>query len=318
MGDGNDAHTVSRMRHLSCSTALAVSIASICLQAQVASDPSPHQVRIVTVDSSVRLEVLDWGGTGRPLLFVGCYLSAHVYDDIAPKLRDQFHVYAITRRGIAPSDQPPAGYDPQRRADDVMDVIDQLGMQKPILVGNACGGHILHTLGAQHTDRIGGLVYADAAEDPTLKLSDYDFPPADRVNLAAFRGKPTPVTFPPAERRRIEVHPIDPAIRKALTEDHLVRPDYAAIKVPVLAIYRSTTLERALKDFPPTTDREREAVELAVTARRTVLTKWQNDLRGGVPGARIVELPSANLYMFLSHESDVIREIRSFAATLAP
>ena len=279
-------------------------------------DESPHQVRMVTVDASVRLEVLDWGGAGRPLLFVGCYLSAHVFDEIAPKLRDQFRVYAITRRGIAPSDQPPTGYDPQRRADDVMEVIDTLGMQKPLLFGNACGGHILHTLAAQHGSRLGGLIYADAAEDPTLKLSDYRFPAADRVNLAAFRGKPTPVAFPPAEQRRMERHPIDPTIRKAITEDHLVRPDYAAIKVPVLAIYRSTTLDQALKDFPPGTPREREAVELAVTARRTVLTKWQNDLRAGVPHARIVELPGANLFMFLSHEAEIIREIRTFAATL--
>ena len=75
-------------------------------------DPSPHAVRTVTVDSSVRLEVLDWGGSGRPLLFVGCYLSAHVFDDIAPKLRDQFHVYAVTRRGIGASDRPAVGYDP--------------------------------------------------------------------------------------------------------------------------------------------------------------------------------------------------------------
>ena len=140
-------------------------------------DPSPHQVRMVTVDSSVRLEVLDWGGAGRPLLFVGCYLSAHVFDDIAPKLRDQFHVYAVTRRGIGASDHPAAGYDPQRRSDDILEVIDDLGMRKPLLVGNACGGHILHTLGGQHPERLGGLVYVEAAEDPTLKLSDYDFPP---------------------------------------------------------------------------------------------------------------------------------------------
>jgi pimeloyl-ACP methyl ester carboxylesterase len=75
-------------------------------------DPSPHQVRFVTVDSSVRLEVLDWGGTERPILFVGCYLSAHVYDNIAPKLIDQFRVYAVTRRGVGASDHH--GTDPQR------------------------------------------------------------------------------------------------------------------------------------------------------------------------------------------------------------
>ncbi len=271
---------------------------------------------MVTVDDSVRLEVLDWGGSGRPLLFVGCYLSAHVFDEFAPTMRDTFHVYAVTRRGVTASDQPAAGYDPQRRADDVLEVIDALGLQKPLLVGNACGGHILHTLGAQHPDRLGGLVYLDAAEDPTLKLSDYGFPPADRVNLDAFRGKPVPVIFPPAEQRRLDAQPIDPVIRKAITEDHLVRPEYARIKAPVLAVYRSTTLEQSLLDFPPSNEREREAVELAVAARRTMLKKWQDDLRAGVPDARIVEIPGANLYMFLSHPNEVAREIRAFAATL--
>jgi len=296
---------------------LAVSVRVTAAQVDSSiADPSPHEVRMVSVDTSVRLEVLDWGGSGRPLLFVGCYLSAHVFDDIAPKLRDRFHVYAVTRRGVGASDRPSVGYDPQRRADDILEVITALGMRKPILVGNACGGHVLHTVGGQHPDRVGALVYLDAAEDPTIKLSEYAFPPADRVNLDAFRGKPVPVTFPRAEQRRLEAQPIDPVIRKAITEDHLVRPDYASIKVPVLALYRTTTLEQAMKDFPPRTDREREAVELAVAARRTVLERWQSDLRAGVPTARIVEVPNANLFMFLSNESDVLREIRDFAATL--
>lgn len=280
------------------------------------SDQSPHDVRMVTVDTSVRLEVLDWGGQGRPLLFVGCYLSAHVFDDIAPKLRDRFHVYAVTRRGVGASDKPTVGYDPQRRADDILEVMGALGLRKPILVGNACGGHVLHTLGGQQPDRVGALVYLDAAEDPTIKLSEYAFPPTERVNLEAFRGKPVPVTFPPAEQHRLKTQPIDPVIRKAITEDHLVRPDYARIKVPVLALYRTTTLEQTLKDFPPRTEREREAVELAVSARRTVLRRWQGDLLAGVPTARIVEVPNANLFMFLSNEADVVREIRAFAATL--
>jgi hypothetical protein len=31
-------------------------------------DPSPHQVRSITVDSSVKLEVFDWGGSGTPIV----------------------------------------------------------------------------------------------------------------------------------------------------------------------------------------------------------------------------------------------------------
>ena len=79
-------------------------------------DPSPHTTRFVTVDSSVRLEVLDWGGAGRPILFVGCYLTAHVYDDIAPKLTDQFHVFAVTRRGVGASDPSSLAVSTQEKA----------------------------------------------------------------------------------------------------------------------------------------------------------------------------------------------------------
>ena len=296
-------------------------LAGLCLLAAQAGagwrDPSPHQARVVTVDSSVRLEVLDWGGAGRPIVFVGCYLTAHVYDNIAPKLTDKFHVYAVTRRGIGASDRPATGYDPQRRAADILDVMTQLGMQKPILVGNSCGGGILHTLGAQHPDRIGGLVYLDAAEDPTLKAEDYEKVEIDRANLPAFAGKPAPpVVFPEAEVRLIKERPVDPVIRKAITEDNNVKPEYARIRVPVLAIYRVVTLERALKDYPPQNDRQRAALGQAYAAARAMLSKWQRDLLAGVPTARIVELPDANLYMFLSNEADIIRELRTFAGTL--
>src|SRR6195256_4294054 len=92
-------------------------------------DPSPHQVRWITVDSSVRLEVLDWGGSGPPLVLLGCYLTAHVHDEFAPKLTNQFHVYGITRRGIGASDKPATGYSVQRSADDVLEVLDSIDVQ---------------------------------------------------------------------------------------------------------------------------------------------------------------------------------------------
>jgi pimeloyl-ACP methyl ester carboxylesterase len=302
-------------------TALVVGLYLLAAQAGTTwRDPSPHQVRFVTVESSVRLEVLDWGGTGRPILFVGCYLTGHVYDNIAPKLTDQFRVYAVTRRGVGASDHPATGYDPQRRADDILEVIGAVGMQKPILIGSSCGGDILHTLGAQHPDRLGGLVYLDGAEDPTLTMADYGFAPADVAQILAHMparvGKSVPVTFPEGERRQMTERPLDPAIRQAIVDDNKVRPDYARIRVPVLAIYRTETMEQTLKDYPPINEQQRAALNQSYAGKRARLSKWQRDLLAGVPTARIVELPDANLYMFLSNEADVLREVRAFAATL--
>jgi hypothetical protein len=48
-----------------------LSIASFWSSAYAApqTDATPHKVQMVTVEPGVRLEVLDWGGSGRPLLF---------------------------------------------------------------------------------------------------------------------------------------------------------------------------------------------------------------------------------------------------------
>ena len=48
-----------------------------------------------------------------------------------------------------------------------------------------------------------------------------------------------------------------------------------------------------------------------------MIARWQRDLRAGVPTARVVNLVGANLYMFLSNEADMLREIREFGATTA-
>ena len=78
-------------------------------------DPSSHIIRFVTVDRGVRLEVLDGGGSGPPLvLLAGLGNSAHVFDQFAPKLMDLNHVYGITRRGFGRSSAPPSGYSADR------------------------------------------------------------------------------------------------------------------------------------------------------------------------------------------------------------
>src|SRR5439155_689228 len=113
-----------------------------------------------------------WGGSGLPLVLLGCYLTAHVYDELAPKLTNQFHVYAITRRGIGASGKPATGYTVHRSADDLLEVLDSLKAQKPLLVGNSCAGQVLTMFASQHPDRLSGLVYLDGASDPTTPPYD--------------------------------------------------------------------------------------------------------------------------------------------------
>ena len=278
-------------------------------------DPSPHQVRWVTVDSSVRLEVLDWGGSGPPLVLLACYLSTHVYDEFAPKLTDQSHVYGITRRGIGASDKPATGYSVQQSANDLFEVFNSLKLQRALLVGHSCAGQVLTMFAAQHADRLRGLVYLDGATDPTLTPADVGAPMPDPATLPRRipERRERGWAFPPG----LDQEPLDPVIRRAITLDARMKPDYARVRAPVLAIYQAQRpFEEVAAGYTIRHDQERAALRQEYAATRALYTRWQQDLRAGVPTARIVELTGASLFMFLSDEADVLREIRAFAATL--
>lgn len=127
-------------------------------------DPTRHTVRYITVDNNVKLEVLNWGGSGRALvLLTGLGDNAHVYDKFAPKLTASYHVYGITRRGFGSSSSPATGYSADRLGDDVLAVINSLNLNRPVLVGHSIGGEELSSVGSRHPEKIAGLIYLDAA-----------------------------------------------------------------------------------------------------------------------------------------------------------
>jgi non-heme chloroperoxidase len=273
-------------------------------------------------------------------VLLGCYLTAHIHDEFAPKLTNEFHVYGITRRGIGASDKPSTGYTVQRSANDVLEVLDSLNLQKSVLVGTSCAGQILTMFAGQHSDRLYGLVYLDGATDSTLAPDDPPMPdpttlprsiqsaPApDYSSFEAFsRRRDLKVIFPEAEwHQQFAANPdgsvgrslLSPEIRRAITVDARLKPNYAGIRVPVLAMYQAQRpFEEEAADFDIRNEQERAALHQQYAATRALYTRWQRDLLAAVPTARIVELPGANLFMFLSNEADVLREIRAFAATL--
>jgi non-heme chloroperoxidase len=330
-------------------TALAILEGYVCVLAlgsQVSPwrDRSPHEVRRVTVESTIQLQVLDWGGSGTSIVLLGCYVSAHMYDEFAPKLTNGFHVYGITRRGVGESDKPESGYTVQRSADDVLEVLDALNVDKAILVGHSCAGQILTLFAAQHAGRLHGLVYLDGASDPTMTPSDVGHSMPDRKILPPPIKPPAPPdnrsfealrasqlnsrgwAFPEGELLQQYVQNPDGSvsqstmpstIRRAITIDARLKPDYSRIRVPVLAIYqRELPFDDVATKYAITEERQRAALFQEYSATRAMYDRWQRDLRHAVPSARIVDLPGASLYMFLSNESDVLREVRAFSATL--
>lgn len=296
--------------------ALSVAPAPLCAQSGGASsDRSAHHIQRVTVEPGVELEVLDWGGSGPPLVLLACYLSAHVYDTFAPTLTSQFHVYGMTRRGIGASDKPATGYSVQQSSNDLHEVFNALSLPRVLLVGHSCAGQVLTLFAGQHGDRLRGLVYLDGATDPTVTAADVGTPMPDLATLPrpSAERPPRPWSFPDA----VNQEPLDPVIRKAITIDARMRPDYSRVRVPVLALYQAQrSFADVAADYTIRTDQERSALRQEYDATRALYARWQQDLRAALPDARIVDLTGANLFMFLSNEADVLREMRAFAASL--
>jgi non-heme chloroperoxidase len=310
------------------------------------SDTSLHKTVFVTVEEGVRLEVLDWGGTGPSMvLLAGSGNTAHVFDDFAPRLTGFCHVFGITRRGFGASSHSMNGYDDQRLADDVLRVLDQLKISEPVLTGHSMAGSEMTTLASEHPSRVRGLIYLDAGSDPT------DFPASSPAYMQLFNKLPAPLrappprtvedrktfkayqewqvrsgdtAFPESELRNIyETNP-DGSIGRATAspvahseiDKGARKRDYSRIRVPVLAFF---ALPMAADDprqrYRPKTADERAAIEAFDAATLVYIKRYETSIRG-IPGARIVELPGAKHYVFLSNEAEVVRETRKFVQGL--
>lgn len=308
--------------------------------AQSDEDKSPHTVHFVTADSNVKLEVLDWGGSGRAIvLLAGLGDTAHVYDEFATKLTGTYHVYGITRRGFGASSVPDSGYSADRLGDDVLAAIDSLGLRRPILVGHSIAGQELSSVGSRHPEKVAGLVYLEAAyfyayydpsrgnltldaldvqrkldqlqpgKEPTdqraliRELLNGDLPQLQKdlkETLKDLESSPPPPPQPPPSSEFSPTQAILHGMQK-----------YTKISVPVLVIqaFPRRVGPEEMGDDPASRD--------AAKARMLKLVGGQiKAFRSGVPSARVITIPDADHYIYRSNEADVLREINLFVSSL--
>jgi non-heme chloroperoxidase len=301
-------------------------------------DPSPHTVQMIPVDNDVKLEVLDWGGMGRPLvLLTGLGDNAHVFDKFAPKLTANYHVYGITRRGFGASSAPEpdaTNYTAGRLGEDVLAVIDALHLNKPVVAGHSVAGEELSYIGVHHPEKVAGLIYIDAGYPyalydevngalmmdavelrKQLSVLSGNFP-ADpqkymddltanlqRVEKEVAQQKQDTEGIPPPPPGNRAMPPIPMAIRSG-------QERFTTFHVPALVIFADPhDFGGAMKDNP----KARAAMQAANdrdTERQAVAFERQ------VPSAHVVRIPNASHYVFRSNEADVLREMNAFISTL--
>lgn len=303
-------------------------------------DSSPHSVQFVAVDDNVKLEVLDWGGSGRPLvLLAGLGNTAHIFDRFALKLTPTHHVYGITRRGFGASSAPvPANnnYSADRLGDDVLAVLDALKLNHPVLVGHSIAGEELSSVATRHPEKVAGLVYLDAGypyafydrSHGDLRIDSMELkkeleqviPGSGRSDQKPLIQELLQTTLPQVEK---DLHaqqkwlqaappssgaPSLPPVSLAILAGE---QKYTDIRVPVLAFFA----------FPQDLAETVFADDPAAHARLEALNRADSDtqinaFQSGIPSARVVRLPHANHFLFISNETDVLRDMNAFLEKL--
>jgi len=296
-----------------------------CALSQPAQDNSPHRIDFVTVQEEVKLEVLDWGGSGRPVvLLAGAGDTAHVFDTFAPKLTASYHVYGITRRGFGASSAPPptlANYSADRLGRDVTAVLSALNLSGTVLAGHSLAGEELSAIGSRSPERVAALIYMDAAYsyafyDPVrgdfaldlLELRrklDKLVPGREDQDAMAVIDKLLKEELPrferdlQAERKNLETAmPVPVSLPPVLSAIVDGAERFTKLPVPILAVYAIPALPASGGTGGSTA---------ASLPRERVLEMAQAFQRGN-PSARVVRLENA--------QHDVIREMRSFIDTL--
>jgi pimeloyl-ACP methyl ester carboxylesterase len=296
----------------------------LCIsEVYAAAPPLPAPKTGFVTASGIKLQYLDWGGSGDTILFLpGFNDTAHVYDKFAPRFTDRFHVIGLTRRGVGKSDKPKDGYDASTRVEDIRQFLDALGIERVILIGHSMAGDELTLFANRYPARTIKVVYYDAAYDRTPEgwlegLSDPAYKPGimTRMRMEAL-GLPGASAIhvdkmPPPDEWAILV-----ATHKAV---FAFRQDYTKIKAPALAFYAVT----ASPHYPTKWLSEGAHVNLRAKADAWWQEKGHKGMRDAVeqfrreiPHGEIVEFTDAQHYLFLGDTADeVAAKTRAFLLT---
>ena len=111
----------------------------------------------------ITMHVVDWPGEEPPILAIhGSAGHAYGLTALGERLAPDVRFVAVDLRGHGFSDKPPTGYGVEEHVEDVLQLIDALGLERPILLGHSIGGAIATLAAEAAGDGVAGLVLFDA------------------------------------------------------------------------------------------------------------------------------------------------------------
>jgi pimeloyl-ACP methyl ester carboxylesterase len=127
--------------------------------------------------NNVRLHYV-MGGRGEPVVLLHGFAETwYMWRHIMPELAKHYTVIVPDLRGAGDSDKPATGYDKRTLAEDVHQLVRQLGHQRLFLVGHDIGLMVAYAYAAAHPADVRRLALLDAPIPGTKVFEDMERSP---------------------------------------------------------------------------------------------------------------------------------------------
>jgi haloalkane dehalogenase len=259
-----------------------------------------------------RVHYVDEGSGPAILMCHGNPSWSFLYRNVIGALRDRFRCVAIDFPGFGLSDRPDGyGYTSAEHANVVGGLVDELGLDQFIVMGQDWGGPIGLRVAADRSDRVSGLACMNTW-----------YWPADRFAMKAFGFV---MSSRPMQRRILEKNffverAIPGGTRRTLSEREMehyraVQPSPEA-RVGVAVFPRQIRaagpwLAELVRDVPQTLAGKPTTLVWAMRdpafGSKKVISRWRSDF----PGAKLRTLPDAGHFVQEDAPDEIASAVRS-------
>lgn len=136
----------------------------------------------------ININLAVWGGRGKPTLCIhGITANCRCWDTLAQSLAPDNHIMAMDLRGRGQSDKPSQGYALDYHLRDISCLLDDLGLERAVIMGHSLGAFIGLAFAAEYSQRVDRLILVDGGGDLSSEQMEKVFagikPALDRLGM---------------------------------------------------------------------------------------------------------------------------------------
>jgi pimeloyl-ACP methyl ester carboxylesterase len=110
----------------------------------------------------IKIQLAVWKGKGKQILCVhGITANGRFWDCLASALAPHHRVIAMDLRGRGLSDKPRTGYSIRHHCKDILALMNDQGLERPVLMGHSLGAFISLVFAARYPRKVGQLILVD-------------------------------------------------------------------------------------------------------------------------------------------------------------